>query len=193
MKKTQTIQVIEIGTFNIYPVIEEDKDYNKVNSEGKILNKIKVEDGIPARYVYVDSEGKEYENKDVFVDFNGIKVQSIKKTENVKKYEIVDKTEIYNLTEMNTALLSCDETTLKTFERIVKNNAIRFTLKKSSIGFSFWRAYILKLNNQLVLITGKGDLLKAIERFNEVKKSKEEIEVIFSKVEVKADDLEIEV
>lgn len=193
MRKTQTIQVIGIGNFNIYPIKEDEKEYNKINSNGVILEKIKTVEGIPAKYVYKDPDGKEYDNKEVFVDFNGIKLQSIKQTENVKKFEIVDKTEIYNLTEYNLSLLSVDETTSSIFDSKVGNNAIRFTLKKSSIGFSFWKAYILKMNNQMVMITGKGDLLNSIEKFKSIQKSKDQSEVIFTKLEVKAEDLEIEI
>jgi len=192
MRNTNTIQIIGIGNFKIYPVTEEDKEYNKINSNGEVLKKVVVVAGTPTKYSYVDSNNKHYENKDIYTDFNGLKLQAIKKTENVKKFEIVDKTEIYNLTEYSVSLLNVNETTMGIFENQVGNNAIKFTFKKSSVGFNFCKSYILKMNNQLVLISGKGNLQNAMNKFKEVQNSKEQNEVIFTKLEVKAEDLEIE-
>lgn len=194
MRNTNTIEVVGIGNFKVYPIVEKETEYNKVNKDKQILTKIKIVEGSPSKYAYVDENNNQYADKDVFIDFNGTLVQTIKKTEKVKKFEIVDKTEIYNLTEYNICLLKTDETTYQIFNDKIKDNAIRFTYKKSSVGLNFWRSYIMKINNKLVLIVGKGNLLKAIEDFNSMEKSKKEnTEITYTRLEVNADDLEIEV
>ena len=76
MRKTQTIQIVGIGNFNIYPIVENDKEYNKVNSAGNILKKVKVVEGIPAKYSYFDDSNKEYLPQEVFTEFQGLKIQA---------------------------------------------------------------------------------------------------------------------
>jgi len=191
VRKTQSIEIVGVGNFNIYPIKVKEVDYNKVNSEGKILNKKILEPSIPAKFIYVDKENNEVQKDKVFIDFNGLKIQQIKRTDKIKNFEIVDKTEIYNLTESGLSFLDTDETTLNIFNEKIQDKAITFKLKKSTIGFNFYRAYILKLNGILVMISGKGNLSKAIEEFKQMNINKQEkTEIIIQKVEVKADEIE---
>ena len=191
MIKTQEIEVVGIGNFNIYPVKVKEKDYNKISQDGNILKKKILEPSKQAVYIYVDKDGNETPKEKVMVDFNGLKIQQIKRTEKVKNFNLVDKTEIYNLTEYTLSFLDTDETTLSIFEEKIKDKAITFKLKKSTIGFNFYRAYILKLNGVLVMITGKGNLNTAIEDFKQMNINKQEkSEVIVQKVEVNADEIE---
>lgn len=193
MKKTQSIEVVGIGNFNIYPITIKETEYNKISEGGLILNKKVIEAGKQAKYVYVDDTGTEYSNDRVFVDFNGMKLQQIKRTEQVKRFELVDRTEIYGLTEYNISFLDTDITTSTIFEEKVKDKAICFKLKKSSVGFNFYRAYILKLNGVLVMISGKGDLNQAIDDFKVMLSNKKDVknsEIVIQKVEVNADDIE---
>ena len=191
MRKTQDIEIIGIGNFNIYPIKEKKKDYNKINQEGNILKKKILEPSKQAVYIWVNNEGIETPKEKVLVDFNGLKIQQIKRTDKVKNFELVDRAEIYNLTEYGLSFLDTDETTLRIFEEKVGNKAITFKLKKSTIGFNFYRAYILKLNGVLVMISGVGNLSQAIEDFKALKNSKQEkSEVVIQKVEVNADEIE---
>jgi len=192
LKKTQSIEIVGVGNFNIYPIKVKEKDYNKINSNGNILNKKILEPSQPAKYVYVDDKNTEYSNDRVFVDFNGLKIQQIKRTDKIKNFELVNKTEIYNLTEFSLSFLDTDETTLSIFnEKVEDNKAITFKLKKSTIGFNFYRAYILKLNDVLVMISGKGNLIQAVKDFKEMNINKQQkTEVIVQKVEVNANEIE---
>ena len=191
MIKTQEIEVVGIGNFNIYPVKVKEKDYNKISQDGNILKKKILEPSKQAVYIYVDKDGNETPKEKVMVDFNGLKIQQIKRTEKVKNFELVDKAEIYNLTEYSLSFLDTDETTLRIFEEKVKDKAITFKLKKSTIGFNFYRAYIMKLNGILVMINGKGNLTTAIDEFKQININKQQkTEVIIQKVEVNADEIE---
>ena len=193
MRKTQSIEVVGIGNFNIYPITIKEAEYNKINEQGNILNKKVMVAGTQAKYVYVDNAGTEYPSEKVFTDFNGVKLQQIKRTEQVKKFELVDKLDIYGLTEYNISFLDTDLTTLSIFDEKVKDKAICFKLKKSTIGFNFYRAYILKLNGVLVMITGKGNLINAISDFKSMianKKENKNSEIVIQKVEVSADEIE---
>ena len=192
-RKTQTIEIIGVGNFNIYPIKVKEVEYNKINNNGDVLKKKVIEAGTQAKYVYVDDKNTEYSNDRVFIDFNGYKLQQIKRTEQVKNFEIVDKTEIYNLTELSISLLDTDLTTQNIFNEKVEDKAVCFKLKKSTIGFNFYKAYILKLNGVLSMVTRKGNLNQAVEDFKNNINSKKEIknsEVVIQKVEVKADEIE---
>ena len=192
MRKTQSIEVVGIGNFSIYPIKVEEKTYNKVNSEGLILKKKILEPNIPAKSVFIDDKGTEYDKTRVFTDFNGLKVQQIKRSEKIKNFEVVDKQEIFNLTEFGISFLDTDDTTANIYnEKITESQAISFKLKKSTIGFNFYRAFILKLNGVLVMVSGKGNLIEAIKEFKELKEAKQEkAEVVVQKVEVNADEIE---
>ena len=191
MRKTQEIEVVGIGNFNIYPIKVKEIDYNKISQEGNILKKKILEPSKQAVYIYVDNEGNETPKEKVMIDFNGLKIQQIKRTEKVKNFSLVDKTEIYNLTEYSLSFLDTDETTLSIFNEKIKDKAITFKLKKSTIGFNFYRAYILKLNNVLVMISGKGNLSQAIEDFKQLSINKQQkTEVVVQKVEVNVSDIE---
>lgn len=191
MKRTQTIEIIGIGNFNIYPVTINEQEYNKVSQNGLILNKKILEPSKPAKYIYIDDKNTEYSNDRVFTDFNGVILQQIKRTEKVKNFDIVDKMEIYNLTEYNLSILDSDLTTKNIFDEKIKDKAIMFKLKKSTIGFNFWKAFILKLNGVLVMVTGKGDLNKALNEFSKLEQSKKEhTEITIQKVEIKAEELD---
>lgn len=72
MKKTQTIEIIGIGNFNIYPVTINEQEYNKVSEHGLILNKKIIEPSKPAKFIYIDDKNTEYSNDRVFTDFNGV-------------------------------------------------------------------------------------------------------------------------
>ena len=191
MRKTQAIEIIGIGNFNIYPIKIKEKEYNKISQDGKILDKKILEPSIPAKFIYVDKEDNEVEKDKVFVDFNGLKIQQIKRSDKIKRFDIVDKTEIYNLTEYGISFLDTDETTLKIFNEKIQDKAITFKLKKATIGFNFYRAFILKLNGVLVMINGKGNLSQAIEEFKQMSINKQQkTEIIVQKVEVNAEEIE---
>ena len=190
-KKTQTIEVVGIGNFNIYPIKVKEVDYNKVDSEGNILKKKILEPSQPAKFIYVDDNDKETPKENILIDFNGIKLQQIKRTEKVKNFEIVDRNDYTHLTEYSLSFLDSDETTTAIFDEKIKDKAICFKLKKSTIGFNFWRAYILKINGVLVMVSGKGDLIKAIEEFKEMNKAQQvKTEIVIQKIEVNADEIE---
>ena len=143
MRKTQAIEVVGIGNFSIYPIKVKENEYNKINQEGNILNKKILEPSKPAVFIYVDKEGNETPKEKVMVDFNGMKIQQIKRTEKIKNFELVDRNEYVYLTEYNLSFLDTDETTLSIFNEKIQDKAITFKLKKSTIGFNFYRSYIL--------------------------------------------------
>lgn len=195
MKTTNNIEVIGIGNFKVISIKEkENDDLPLIDENFNELEKRQIEKGTQAKYIFINPKTKQEVTKDkVYYNFNSIKVQQIKRSEKIKKFDIVDKTEIYNLSELSISLLDSDDTTRINFDKIVSNNAIRFIYKKSTIGFTFWKAYILKLFDELFLITGKGDIKTAIKEYKENKKtSKEVTEVSIQKLVVNADDLEIE-
>lgn len=191
MRKTQSLEVVGIGNFDIYPIKAEEQKFNEVSQDGNLLKKVLVKKGIPAEYVWFDNDKKEYNKEKVYYDVVGNFVQEVKRTEKVKNFEIVDKTEIYNLSESSISVLNCDETTLLNFEEKIKDNAIRFNIKKSSRGFKWNKAYLFKMMGVLVLVSGLGDIKKAITEFKKNSQAKEEVNVIVQKVEIKAEDLEI--
>jgi hypothetical protein len=190
MRKTQSIEVIGIGSFDIYPIKPIEQEFKEITRDGKPLKKVIAEKGTTAKYKWIDSENKEYTKQEVFYDVYGNILQSVKRTEKVKKFDIVSKADIC-LSESTTSILSCDETTIKNFEEKIKNNAIEFTLKKSTNGFKWVKAYILKMYGQLVLVSGLGNIKEAIKEFEKQDIAKQEMEVIIQKVEMKADELEI--
>ena len=191
MKKTQTIEVIGIGNFSIFPIKIKADEYKKVDEKGNLLFKQEKVKGTRAEYIYVDDKGKEYPTEKVFTDFKGMKIQQIKRTEKVKNFEIVDKLDIYNLTEYGLSFLNTDETTLNIFNEKIKDKAICFNIKKSTIGFNFFKAYILKLNGVLVMVTGKGNLNQAVTDFKEMVNNKvTKTEIVLQKVEIKADEID---
>jgi len=191
MRKTQTIEVIGVGSFDIYPVKAQEQNFKEVLQNGSPLKKVLVKQGIPNEYKWVDGNKKEYHKEEVFYNVFDNYTQGIVRTEKVKRFDIVDKSEVYNLSESSISVLNCDDTTKEIFNEKVKDSAVKFNLKKSSNGFSWKKAYIFKKNGELVMISGLGDINKAITEFKENKKSKEEIDVIVQKVELKADDLEV--
>ena len=191
MRKTQSIEIVGVGNFNIYPIKVKEQDYNKIDSEGNILKKKILEPPIPAKFIYVDDEGKEHDKNNILIDFNGVKLQQIKRSEKIKNFEIVDRNDYVYLTEYSLSFLDTDETTLNIFNEKINDKAICFKIKKSTIGFNFWKAYILKINGVLVMITGKGDLIKAIDEFKEMNKAQQvKTEIVIQKIEVNADEIE---
>ena len=190
MRRTQSVEVIGIGNFDIYPIKAQEQKFNEVSKEGKPLKKVLVKKGISAEYKWLDEDKAEHNKEEVFFDVLGNYVQEVKRTEKVKNFEIVDKTEIYNLSESSISVLNCDETTQKLFDEKIKDSAIRFNIKKSSRGFKWNKAYILKMREVLVMVNGLGDIEKAITEFKDESIAKEEIDVIVQKVEMKAEDLE---
>jgi hypothetical protein len=192
MRKTQSIEVIGIGNFDIYPVKAEEQDFKEVTKEGNPLKKVLVTKGTPNEYKWV-SENKDYTKSQVFYDVLGNYTQQVKRTEKVKKFEIVSKAEVYNLTESSFSILNCDETTKNIFDEKVKNNAVKFNIKKSTTGFKWVKAYIYKMKDVLVMVSGLGDVEKAIKEFNKISNTQQNIDVIIQKVEMKADELEIQI
>lgn len=190
-RKTQTIEVIGIGSFQVMPIKAQEPNFKEVTQEGNQLKKVLVKKGIPIEYKWIDDKKQEYNKEQVFYDVFQNYVQQVKKTEKVKNFEIVDKAEIYNLSESSISILNCDETTKKIFEDKIKNNAIKFNLKKSSRGFSWKKAYIFKMMKVLVMVSGLGNIEKAIKEFDKNLKAEEQVDVILQKVEMKADELEI--
>jgi len=188
-KKTQSLEVVGIGKFDIFPIKPIEQKFQIITKQGIPLKKVLVKKGIPSEYKYIDKDKKEHSKDEVFYDILGNFVQSVKRTEKVKNFEIVDKTEIYNLSESSLSVLNCDETTEKIFNEKIKDNTIKFNLKKSSNGFKWNKAFIFKMMGVLVLVSGLGDIKKAITEFK--KTAKEEIQIITQKIEVRADDLMI--
>ena len=191
MRKTQSLEIIGIGNFDIFPIKSQEQKFGECNNEGKPLKKTLRAKGTPIDYVWLDEEKKEYEKDEVFFDVLGNYLQEVKKTEKVKNFEICDKMEIYNLSESSYSVLNCDETTTDIFNDKIKDKAIKFNLKKSSRGFKWVKAYILKFNEQLILVSGLGDLKKAILEFSKNSQAEKGIDMIVQKVEMKADELEI--
>ena len=193
MKKTQQIEVIGIGKFDIYPIKAVEQKYPMVNLSGEEVFKQQVTKSIPSIFKFVDKKGKEYDKTEVFYQVLDNRIQQIKRTEKISRFEIVNKDEIYNLSESSFSVLNCDETTKRIFDEKVKNQAISFNIKKSTIGFKFHKAFVLKMFNELVMMTGLGDIKKAITQFKKSKTAKTQTEVILQKVEVRADDLIIQI
>lgn len=192
MRKTQQIEIIGIGKFDIYPIKADEQKYPMVNNNGDEIFKQQINKSIPATYRFIDKKGKEYEETEVFFQVLDKRIQQIKRTEKVSRFEIISKDEIYNLSESEFSVLNCDETTKRIFDEKVKNQAVRFTLKKSTTGFRFHKAFIFKMLNELVMITGIGDVKKAIQEFKKSKTTSTEI-ILTQKIQVSADDLVIEI
>jgi len=191
MRKTQSLEIVGIGNFDVMPIKAEEQKFKEVSQTGKPLKKTLKAKGVPIDYVWLDDEEKEYTKEEVFFDVLGNYLQEVKKTEKVKIFEICDKMEIYNLSESSYSVLNCDETTASIFNEKIKDKAIKFNLKKSSRGFKWVKAYILKFENQLIMVSGLGNIQKAILEFAKNSQAEKSIDVIVQKVEMKAEDLEI--
>ena len=191
MRKTQSVEIIGIGNFDVMPIKSQEQKFGECSKDGKPLKKTLKAKGTPIDYVWLDEDKKEYQKEDVFYNVLGNFVQEIKKSEKIKNFEICDKMEIYNLSESSYSVLNCDETTTDIFNDKIKDKAIKFNLKKSSRGFKWVKAYILKLNGVLVMVSGLGDVKKAILEFAKNSQAEKEVVAIVQKVEMKADELEI--
>jgi len=194
MRKTQSFEILGVGTFNIYPIKKKEKTFQLVNSEGEAVEKTEKESGSSAVYVWTDSKGNEYTKEQVFYDIGGRKIQKIKKTEKVKTFELTDRTEIYDLAETSTYLLEGNETTTKNFENKVGDKAIRFVFKKSSTGLKFHNAFIFRSHNEILMITGVGKISEGITEFKKMKQSVKSKNVVMKDVvEIQADEIEGEI
>lgn len=190
MRNTQTLELLGVGSFKVYPVTSQETEYNKINEQGEVLTKKVIQKGTQAKYVYVDARGTEYTNDKVFTDFKGIKVQAIKQTDKVKKYDIVDLGEIASLTEYNMAFLDADETTKQIFREKIGEKAICFKLKKSSVGFSFYKAFIFLFEDVFIMTSGQGNVKQAVMDFRQMLSAKESKgEIVAQKLEIKAEDI----
>ncbi len=192
MRTQQKFQVVGIGNFDLISIKQKPIEFTRVNNEGKEVEKKVKEKGTRTIYMWVDELGKEYQDKDVFYDVVGKKIQKISRTEKVNSFEIIDKTEIYNLSETKTYLLKCDETTRKNFDEKVKDSAIKIKgFKKSGVGMNFEIAYIYRSQNEILMITGLGNISKAIKQFKKQKQPNKTISI--DVVEVKSEEVENEI
>lgn len=194
MRTQQKFQVVGIGSFDLISIKQKPIEFLRVNNEGKEVEKKVKEKGTRTTYMWVDEVGKEYQDKDIFYDVVGKKIQKISRTEKVNNFEIVDKTEIYNLSETKTYILKCDETTRKNFDEKVKDSAIKIKgFKKSSVGMSFEIAYIYRSQKEILMITGLGNIGKAIKQFQKQKQADTTKTISIDVVEIKCDEVENEI
>ena len=99
MRKTQSLEIVGIGNFDVMPIKAEEQKFGECSKDGKPLKKTLRAKGTPIDYVWLDDEKKEYTKEQVFYDVVGNIIQEVKKTEKVKNFEICDKMTIYNLSE----------------------------------------------------------------------------------------------
>lgn len=194
MRNTQSFEVSGIGDFEVFPIKAEDIEVKTITQDGKPLIRVspKVE---RATAYWVDESGTQYTEEQVFYEIANQKVQKIKRTDVVKKHEVVEQISWQDLTdEVNTAVLSCSETTKENFKaKVGESKAIKFKIKKADRGFKFYWAYIYQDGNNVVMTTGLGSKKQGIEQFNQLQANKGKAKDIKSVLEVSACDIEVDI
>lgn len=191
MRKTNTFEIVGIGEFTRFPITRHKAEYKAINKEGVEVEKHR--EGT-LTYYWVDNEGNKYSESEVFYAIGDKKVQKVKKTEKVSSYEVVDKTEVYDFLAEGFAVVDGTETTLRNFNRKVKENeALKFKIKLSSNGLKFDIAYILKWCGSLLMISGGGKISEGIKEFSLMKKTESKTKTLKQVIEVSADELEKEI
>lgn len=191
MKAINKIEIVGIGNITLLTIKASEKTFNPISKEGKEL-KAKREGSLT--YYWEDSKGNRYERSDVFYEVAGQKVQKVNRTEKVKSFEVVDKLGVYDFLTDGFYVVGCDETTRGILNKKLNGDkAIRFLLKKSSRGFKWVWAYIIKWGKQFVVYTGKGTITEGVKEFEKLQQKAGKKEIITSVVEVASDSLEKEI
>jgi hypothetical protein len=196
MKKTNTIEINDIGTLNLYPIKAEQKEFTMCNSEFKPLKKEVDEKGKTTKYKYVDSEGKKYTKDEVGYKVGNNFIQKVKRTEKVVSFKVVDKADIFgNLLSDGYFIADGTDTTIKALEsKIQDDKAIEFVYKSSSIGLKWRKGYIYKFQNCFVMSMGLGFITDGVEEYMKQKLAVKQLEDLQEVVVTKsAEELEKEI
>ena len=195
MKRTNCIEIVGLGSVNVYPIKTEERDFELVNKDLKPLKKVMVEKNKQATYKYVDGEGKDFSKEEIGYNINGRFLQKVERTEKVSKYKLVDKTDIIGnfMSDGYFIVASEDKTTQIHLEKeIGDSKAIEFVYKSSTIGFKWRKSYIMKFQNCFIMVMGVGKIEDGINEFNTQKTAIEQLEDLKEiVVSAKADDIEI--
>lgn len=190
MKNTQTFEIVGIGEVRTFPIKVERKRFPLVNKDGiEVTSK---RSGESSHLVFVTADGNECEKNETFYLVGDKKVNTIARTSKVSKFEIVDREDISNFCSESQAILDYSDTTFKNFEREVGDKAIKFTLKKSSVGEKFDTAYIAKFQGHLVMWSGVGTISEGLKVFQLMKQTEKVTKQIKDTIEIKAEDIPLE-
>jgi len=210
MRRTQSIEVVGIGDFDIYPIKSEDGKFKTINQDGEeltansgkkettemkaIRQQVRALNTERDKIAFLDRNGTSYSKGDIFYDVMGNKIQKLNRTEKVTAFKITEWTDSLDLAESTTSLIDCNDTTKKIFEdKIGIGKALKFNLKKSSIGFKFHKAFIYMSEGTMILTTGVGSKIEAQKEFLRQRAMSEQAEItqIVQRVELNADELAV--
>ena len=198
MKKSNKIELVGVGTFDIYPIKTEEKQFRVVSKDLRPIKKVLVEKNKQATYKYFDDKGTEYNKEDIGFDVNGKFFQKVERTHKVTKYNIIDKTEIIGdfMSDGYFIIDGDDRTSQMNIEKeLGDEKAIEYTYKSSTNGMKWRKAYIFKSLNKkgYVMIMGLGSISEGLEEFETQKEAVEDLEELKEiVVSAKADDIEID-
>ena len=188
MRNTQSLEIVGIGDFKVYPIKTTRAEFEPINEQGEVLKSKRI--GEPSHLVYVDKTGKEYEKDEVFYLVGKNKVQKIERTAKVSAFKITDKEEVFDFLAEDYAILDYSDTTYKNFlKEIGEQKALKFVLKKSSTGLKFDVAFVFKFQNRLVMYSGMGSITNGIKEFLLMKQSESKSKTIKDTITIKCEDV----
>lgn len=130
----------------------------------------------------------------MFYLVGGKKVQKVNRTEKVNNFKVVDRMEVFDFLAEDYAVLDYSDTTYKNFLREVgEDKALKFVLKKSSVGYKFDVAFVFKFQNQLVMYSGMGTITEGLNQFKKMKQAEKKSKTISETIEIKSEEVEKEI
>lgn len=180
---SEGFEIVGIGEFQEYPIKASGIKFTQVANGKEVAKK---REGTGYTYHYEDAEGNRYDEQDVFYKIGNTLVQEVPRTTKVQENEftIVDKLEFLELAETKTAMLRATETTKRNFENKIGDKALKFVKKDSTRGMEWNIAYVIKNFGKLMIVKGKGNIVKGIAEFDKIltmesqgKKAKQSIEL----------------
>lgn len=199
MRTTQKFEVVGIGEFSVYPAKVKELEFQRVTANKIPVAKKVKEQGKQSVFAWVDSNGNEYTENQVFYDLgDGRIVQKIGRTEKVKKFDIVPIGQTTKLLDkVSTNFLDANDTTRENFKRVVgEGNALKCSFKKSSVGTNWVSSYIYLEDGVFEKRDGLGNLDEAREEFKTIlqeQKQHKNKKAVKDTIEISADDIIIEV
>lgn len=128
----------------------------------------------------------------MFYLIGGKKIQKISRTDKVKDFKITDREDVFDFIAEDYAILDYSDTTYKNFLREVgENKALKFVLKKSSVGFKMDIAFIFKFQNRLVMYSGMGTITQGLKEFMLIQQAEKKGKTIKDTIEIKCEELNI--
>lgn len=192
MRGTGTIELVGIGEVKTYPIKTIPIEFPRVNKDGKEVKR-KTEKTGTSKTFYEDDEGNRYDESEVFYLVGKKIISKVKRTEKISDFKVCDKMEIFDFMSDSYSVLDYNTTTQKNFEKIAKDNAIKFKIKSSSIGMKWDIAYVFKFNGHLVMFKGMGKISDGLKEFADMKQAESKSKTIKEEITIKAEDLNKEI